>query len=139
MCDIDNFKAYNDCYGHSAGDECLVHVANGVKISLHRPGDFCARYGGEEFVVILANTGMQGAMKVAERIRITIEGMKIRHSESEAADVVTVSLGVATLIDGGIDSHKSLIDNADKALYQAKRNGKNQVQYYRQDGFSRGL
>jgi diguanylate cyclase (GGDEF)-like protein len=131
MCDIDNFKAYNDCYGHSAGDECLVHVANGVKISLRRPGDFCARYGGEEFVVILANTGLEGAMRVAERIRITVEEMKIRHSDSLAAEVVTVSLGVATIEDGGIDSHKKLIKNADMALYQAKRGGKNQIQYYK--------
>ena len=130
MCDIDNFKAYNDWYGHSAGDECLIHVANGVKVSLRRPGDFCARYGGEEFVVILANTGRKGAMKVAERIRITIQEMKIKHGGSQAAEVITVSLGVATLEGGSIDSHKKLIKNADTALYQAKRDGKNQTQYY---------
>jgi diguanylate cyclase (GGDEF)-like protein len=74
---------------------------------------------------------LEGAMRVAERIRITVEEMKIRHSDSLAAEMVTVSLGVATIEDGGIDSHKKLIKNADTALYQAKRGGKNQTQYYK--------
>ena len=134
MCDIDNFKAYNDLYGHSAGDDCLINVARGVKNSLRRPGDFCARYGGEEFVVILANTGMQGAMQVAEQIRTEIQYMKIKHSNSPPALVVTVSLGVATLNDDSISSYKELVKNADAALYRAKKSGKNQTQSYQSEG-----
>lgn len=130
MCDIDNFKAYNDSYGHSAGDKCLTMVAGRIKKSLKRPGDFCARYGGEEFVVILGNTSLTGAMKVAERIRVNIENMDIKHSESPPSNVVTISLGVATLSNSSTDSYEELIKYADEALYHSKEYGRNQVQYY---------
>jgi diguanylate cyclase (GGDEF)-like protein len=137
MCDIDNFKAYNDLYGHSAGDDCLINVARGVKGSLRRPGDFCARYGGEEFVVILSNTGLLGAMQVAEQIRSVIQDMRIKHSNSPPALVVTVSLGVATLNDDSITSYKELVKHADAALYRAKKSGKNQTQSYRTESHHR--
>lgn len=129
MCDIDNFKKYNDTYGHAAGDECLIKVAQGLKASLKRPTDFCARYGGEEFTVILVDTNSDGAKEVAERIRVTIEEMKIEHMPPPS-DMVTVSLGVATLDNGALDSYEDLIKQADDALYKAKDSGRNQVQVF---------
>ena len=130
MCDIDNFKAYNDTYGHSNGDICLKKVAQGIKNSLKRPGDFCARYGGEEFIVILPDTAPDGAMHVAERIRSHIEEMGIIHEKSMPARVVTLSLGVATSEDTiGLVFHEKLIQYADTALYKAKDQGRNQVQF----------
>ncbi|WP_291346902.1 diguanylate cyclase, partial [Desulfobacula sp.] len=130
MCDIDNFKAYNDTYGHSNGDICLKKVAQGIKNSLKRPGDFCARYGGEEFIVILSKTASDGAMHVAERIRSHIEEMGIIHEKSMPSRVVTLSLGVATSEDTiGLVFHEKLIQYADTALYKAKDQGRNQVQF----------
>jgi len=130
MCDIDNFKAYNDTYGHSNGDICLKKVAQGIKDSLKRPGDFCARYGGEEFIVILPDTAPDGAIHVAERIRLYIEEMGIIHEKSLPARVVTLSLGVATSEDTiGLVFHEKLIQYADTALYKAKDQGRNQVQF----------
>ncbi|MBW2654242.1 MAG: diguanylate cyclase [Deltaproteobacteria bacterium] len=129
MGDIDNFKAYNDTYGHSNGDICLNKVAQGIKDSLKRPGDFCARYGGEEFIVILPNTVSDGAIHVAERIRLHIEEMGIIHEKSLPARVVTLSLGVATSKDTmGLVFYEKLIQYADTALYKAKDQGRNQVQ-----------
>ena len=84
MCDIDNFKAYNDTYGHAKGDQCLKEVASVIEKTLKRPGDFCARYGGEEFIVILPNTSRLGARKVAEEIRTNLEKMNIPHKASPA-------------------------------------------------------
>ena len=130
MCDIDNFKDYNDTYGHNAGDECLKKVAQSIAGSLKRPGDFCSRYGGEEFVVILANTERIGAVDVAERIRAKVENIGINHSNSAISDVVTISVGVATLRDNVVGSSEELIKCADDAMYQAKRSGKNQVCFY---------
>ena len=130
MCDIDNFKSYNDTYGHSAGDTCLRKVAQGIKASLSRPGDLCARYGGEEFVVILTGTDLNGAMHVAERIRLVIEDLQIRHNQSLNAEVVTISLGVSTMKNNNVDSYEELIKRADEALYHAKQLGRNQVQFY---------
>ena len=131
MCDVDNFKAYNDTYGHSQGDICLKQVAKTVKTSLKRPGDFCARYGGEEFVVLLPNTPLDGAMHIAEIIRSNIAKMEIPHKKSLPAQVVTLSLGVTTL-DKGIPlaSYEELVKHADVALYNAKEQGRNQVQSF---------
>ena len=130
MCDIDSFKAYNDTYGHSAGDTCLRQVAQGIRDSLNRPGDLCARYGGEEFIVILTDTNLKGAMKVAERIRQAIEAMQLNHATSPTSAVVTISLGVSTMKNNDVDSYEELIKRADEALYHAKLCGRNQVQYY---------
>lgn len=133
MFDIDNFKDYNDTYGHSAGDECLKKVAQSIAGSLQRPGDFYFRYGGEEFVVILVNTGRIGAMAVAERIRHMVENRGISHSKSAVSDVVTISVGVATLRDNPVNLSEELIKCADDAMYQAKRSGKNQVRFYQSE------
>ncbi len=131
MCDIDNFKKYNDTYGHSDGDQCLKEVAQRLQASLNRPGDFCARYGGEEFIVILIDTDLEGAMEVAERIRFSIAEMQIKHEGSPPEDVVTMSLGVATLENKSLTSYEKLIQYADEALFFAKESGRNQVQPHR--------
>lgn len=125
--DLDFFKYYNDTYGHQQGDDCLKQVAEAAGRVLKRPGDLLARYGGEEFVVILPETSLAGAVEVAEAIRNEIERCNIPHSASKVADHVTVSVGVA----GGRvtieDQPSDLITQADKALYEAKKGGRNQV------------
>jgi len=126
MIDIDNFKKFNDTYGHVAGDECLIKVAAEIKKSLLRPGDFCARYGGEEFVVILSDTPLAGGEYVAERIRHNIEKLQIPHV-SAPHKIVTLSLGVVALTDG-VFTHEELVKHADLALYRAKENGRNRVE-----------
>jgi len=130
MCDVDNFKAYNDTYGHSSGDLCLKKVAQTINSSIKRAGDFCARYGGEEFVVILPDTPLDGAMYVAERIRSEIEKMGILHEKSLPEQVVTLSLGVATAEGSTSLTHEELVKRADMALYKAKKRGRNQVQSF---------
>lgn len=130
MCDIDNFKKFNDTYGHGAGDQCLKKVAMQLQASLNRPSDFCARYGGEEFIVVLANTDLSGAMMVAQRICYSIAALKIKHAGSPPANVVTMSMGVATLENSLLTSYEKLIQHADEALYLAKHSGRNQVKPY---------
>ncbi|WP_161630009.1 diguanylate cyclase [Desulfogranum mediterraneum] len=130
MCDIDNFKRYNDTYGHGAGDLCIQQVAQSLQAALKRSGDFCARYGGEEFVVVLVDTEQAGAMTVAERIRSSIEQLQIPHEGVAVGKVVTISLGLATHRDSSARSHEELIRQADQALYRAKALGRNQVQPY---------
>lgn len=130
MCDIDHFKAYNDTYGHDSGDKCLKKVAQTIKHSLVRPGDFCARYGGEEFVIILADTSHKGAMHVAERIRFNIIKLQITHEKSHPLQLVTLSPGIATTADQPTNSYEDLLKNADTALYKAKRKGRNRVELY---------
>ena len=132
MCDIDNFKKFNDRYGHTAGDNCLKEVAMSLKASVKRSGDFCARYGGEEFVVILVDTDLSGALKVAERIHSGINELQIKHCDSPPAGIVTISMGVATLNDTTLDSHEALIQHADEALYRAKKAGRNQIKIYQE-------
>lgn len=128
MCDLDNFKDYNDSYGHVAGDLCLQKVAHKINNTLKRPGDFCARYGGEEFVILLPDTSQEGAILIAEKIRTGIEELKIEHIKSLPTGTVTLSLGVAmTNLNNSVDSLGKLIKNADTALYEAKRRGRNQV------------
>lgn len=127
MSDIDNFKAYNDTYGHQKGDECLKLVAHTLNISLKRPLDMVARYGGEEFIIVLPDTTLNGATHIAERMRERIESLKIMHKSSKTSDVVTISLGVASVIPTQNSSHEALIAEADKALYKAKENGRNRV------------
>jgi diguanylate cyclase (GGDEF)-like protein len=128
ICDIDHFKAYNDTYGHGSGDKCLRKIAQTIKKTLVRPGDFCARYGGEEFVVALTDTSHQGAMHVAEIIRLNTIELQIAHKKSPPLNVVTLSLGVATSTDQPMVTYEELINNADAALYRAKRTGRNRVE-----------
>ncbi len=130
MLDIDFFKNYNDLLGHLEGDECLKNVAKAIQSHIRADVDLVARYGGEEFVVVLPETDLKGALKVAERIRRDIEGLKIAHPGSEVSKFVTVSIGVASIVP--IDNLKKevLLNMADKALYVAKKRGRNRVEAY---------
>jgi len=127
MADVDFFKQYNDGYGHQAGDECLKAVADILRQQLRRPADIVARYGGEEFAAVLPATGLDGAMRVAEAMRSGVQGLGVPH-ESTSFGVVTVSLGVATLAPGLPEGMPKLLSAADRALYEAKRQGRNCVQ-----------
>ncbi|MGC5325252.1 sensor domain-containing diguanylate cyclase [Brevibacillus sp. SYSU BS000544] len=127
LIDIDYFKEYNDTYGHQKGDECLKQVANIIDKTLRRPGDFAARYGGEEFIVVLPDTDLRGAAKIAIMICSLIEAAAIPHSQSQISSFVTISGGVASVIPDQETSLKSLIAIADKRLYEAKQNGRNQI------------
>lgn len=131
MCDVDNFKLYNDTYGHKKGDDCLVAVAQGIDKTISRAGDFCARYGGEEFVVILPDTGENGARHLAEKIRANVQEMGIEHEKSLPLHLVTISLGIATINDGMETTHEELVSQADQALYLAKEKGRNRVEVFR--------
>ncbi|MGL4503860.1 MAG: GGDEF domain-containing response regulator [Planktothrix sp.] len=125
LCDIDYFKAYNDTYGHPAGDECLKQVAQAICQAVKRPADLVARYGGEEFAAILPHTHCTGALSVARNIQQEIQQLDIKHCASDVGDIVTISLGICTMIPTGDESLDNLILSADKALYQAKQTGRN--------------
>jgi diguanylate cyclase (GGDEF)-like protein len=132
MLDVDHFKAYNDRYGHLAGDACLRQVAQAMAQSLRQPVDFIARYGGEEFVAILPGADAQVAKQVAERVRQGVQTCAIEHLSSKAASVVTASIGVATA-DFAHDrmlSADKLVAHADRALYEAKHASRNCVCVY---------
>jgi len=127
MLDIDFFKKYNDYYGHQEGDNCLKKVAQEIRISLLRPSDIAVRYGGEEFVVILPNTNINGAHRVAERIRRNIINLAIKHEASTVSEVVTLSQGIAEMNNIN-DTVYDCLKNADKSLYKAKNNGRNTIE-----------
>ena len=126
MIDADFFKAYNDEYGHPRGDSCLKQIAEAVREVISRPGDLVARLGGEEFVVILPETGMDGAIQLSEEICESLRGRRIPHKASPL-DMVTVSVGCATLVPEFGRQSVHLVELADSALYEAKRRGRNQV------------
>ena len=125
--DIDFFKAYNDVYGHAAGDRCIAQIAKTLSASLLRPADFAARYGGEEFVIVLPDTDEAGALDVARRVLEAVDALEIAHSGSPEHGHITVSLGVAAVVPDAEGSTESLLDIADRALYVAKRSGRRQV------------
>ncbi|MDJ0509925.1 MAG: diguanylate cyclase [Crocosphaera sp.] len=125
LCDIDYFKLYNDCYLHQAGDKCLYRVAQYLKQTVKRPADVVARLGGEEFIIILSDTNLLGAEKVAETICSGIESLAIPHDCSLCSSYVTLSLGVATTIPTKDVLPEKLIQAADTALYEAKEKGRN--------------
>ena len=127
LCDVDFFKAYNDTYGHRAGDLCLQQVAQTICENIKRPADLVARYGGEEFAIILPNTHLKGAVKVAEEIRHSLHKVQIEHPNSRVSNFVTLSLGVASLIPNHYLSEDFLIGEADRALYEAKKSGRDRV------------
>jgi len=127
MIDVDNFKPYNDTYGHVAGDEVLKHIAATVESCLGRPGDLAARFGGEEFAVVLPGTSAGGTRLLAEKIRLEVEARHIPHAGSSSGQHVTISVGCATLVPQSDAPMTALIEAADLALYRAKRAGKNRV------------
>ena len=131
MIDIDYFKIFNDTYGHLIGDEALIKIAKVIKNVIKRPGDLAARYGGEEFVVMLMNTTIEGGKVVADEIRKRIEELGIENREIK--NVITVSLGVASVIPNYKIEPKELIDYADRALYRAKECGRNKVIVWKDD------
>jgi diguanylate cyclase (GGDEF)-like protein len=127
MLDVDQFKSFNDHYGHLGGDDCLRKVGGALRGVLLRPGDMACRYGGEEFVILLPNTNRAGAQAIAERARLAVETMAIPHDLARTR-VVTISLGVATARQPlAADSWMSLVLAADEALYRAKAKGRNAV------------
>ena len=123
MIDIDHFKLYNDHYGHQEGDNALHMVGQAIKNALHRTTDIAARYGGEEFTVILPGEDREGAMSVAENLNNAVRNLNIKHEHSSAADIVTVSIGVAT--SRALPTSDALVKAADMMLYQAKAEGRN--------------
>ena len=125
MGDVDYFKKYNDCYGHQAGDQCLIAVADAIATSLNRNSDWAARYGGEEFVVVLPGTDLSGALLVANKILLAVAELNIEHAQSAAAPHVTLSLGAASLRT--LAPSEELVSVADSNLYQAKEQGRNRV------------
>lgn len=131
MIDLDHFKAYNDHYGHLAGDNCLKKIAQILDHEIKRPGDLAGRFGGEEFCAILSNTDREGALFVAETLRATVENLRIPHEGSPDIKHVTLSLGVAVHLPSPSFPINQLLDDADKALYHAKQSGRNRVEIFR--------
>ncbi|RIX42472.1 MAG: diguanylate cyclase [Rhodocyclales bacterium GT-UBC] len=126
MCDVDHFKRFNDTYGHQAGDDCLRQVASAIQSVMDRASDIVARYGGEEFVVVLPETSIGGALFVAEKIRHAVHALNIPHAESPQGRV-TLSIGIANHVPVENENPEILISAADRALYQAKHDGRDRV------------
>lgn len=129
LVDVDYFKAFNDHYGHQAGDECLKAIALAISRSLRRPEDLVARYGGEEFVCILPDTDIAGALKIAGNIQSKVRLMSIEHTASLVAPIVSVSIGVGVQSPDVQASPAQLIEIADKQLYQAKNSGRDRISF----------
>jgi len=124
--DIDYFKSFNDTYGHLAGDDCLRSVAQAIQASLHRAGDFVGRMGGEEFVCLFPGATLPDALKLLERIDAAIRALKLPHAGG-IDGYVTVSIGVISAVPHGDITMVALVEQADRALYQAKQQGRARV------------
>jgi diguanylate cyclase (GGDEF)-like protein len=133
MIDVDYFKPYNDRYGHLAGDRVLKQVAESLQENLHRATDFVARYGGEEFCVVLTETPLDHAVRVAEGLRKAVMDLGIRHENAPQAGVVTISIGIASAMANQAVVHIDLLREADRALYRAKEFGRNRVFHFEED------
>jgi len=130
MFDIDFFKCYNDYFGHQKGDICLIKIAQAVQATVHRSTDLVARYGGEEFAVVLPDTDLAGAIVVAKQIRQAVKALKIPHACPDASNaIVSISLGVASVTPTNSGTAKQLIARADRALYTAKQQGRDQYAF----------
>jgi diguanylate cyclase (GGDEF)-like protein len=127
MIDIDYFKVLNDRYGHLHGDACLLRIATELEKNLNRSSDTIARYGGEEFAVVLPKTDLEGATRVAEKLRNAVLELFIAN-ETQMSDFVTISVGVGAYECAADGSIHSFVDAADKALYAAKHNGRNRCE-----------
>ncbi|MBT8767043.1 GGDEF domain-containing protein [Metapseudomonas boanensis] len=128
LLDIDYFKQYNDHYGHIQGDDCLKSVGQLLAAAASRPRDLIGRFGGEEFVLILPETDGAAAKRVAEHCRKLIHEQCIPHSNSDVASLLTISLGVGTIIPQQHDQPLAFIEAVDKLLYRAKQTGRNRVE-----------
>ncbi|MEM6445593.1 MAG: diguanylate cyclase [Cyanobacteria bacterium P01_D01_bin.123] len=127
LCDIDFFKDYNDTYGHQAGDDCLQQVAAILQQAVKRPADLVARYGGEEFALVLPDTPLAGAVQVAERIQASLKAAAIPNVGSQVSQFVTLSCGIARVTPTQQSSSLHLLNQADRALYRAKSEGRNRM------------
>jgi len=127
LMDIDFFKFYNDYYGHQTGDQCLMQVASTLYGILNRKSDLVARYGGEEFVCVLPNVDAEEAYQMAEKFRQSILEQEIPHANSSIADILSISLGVATIVPDENMHYEELIKAADEALYTSKNSGRNKT------------
>ena len=129
MIDIDEFKKFNDHFGHPAGDECIRNVSSALLSSLRRPADFVARYGGEEFALILPETDTDGAEAIMAMLLANVEQLQIKHAPGTTHESVTISIGYSVFIPGHDATPKvskdTLLETADQALYAAKKNGRN--------------
>ncbi|MBE9539995.1 MAG: GGDEF domain-containing protein [Proteobacteria bacterium] len=130
LCDIDCFKQYNDHYGHTEGDKCLIQIAQCISDCFNRATDLCARYGGEEFAIILPDIEAREAAHVAQKVCLAVERLQLPHESSSVGNSVTLSIGVTTACQFRKLSENAFIDQADQALYQSKANGRNCVTSY---------
>lgn len=131
MLDVDHFKSFNDALGHLAGDETLRRVALCLQKSARRAADLAARYGGEEFALLLPESDLEAAMKVAERTREAVKSLKVQHPGKSSLPVVTISLGVATIFPDESTKPQDIIQLADDALYSAKESGRDRCMSYK--------
>jgi diguanylate cyclase (GGDEF)-like protein len=127
LIDIDHFKRYNDRYGHLGGDDCLKAVAGTLRVGARRLSDLVARWGGEEFACLLPETRLEQAAVIANEMRQAVQDMQLKHEDSETSPFVSVSLGLSVRIPQAKDTIESFIQEADKALYLAKRSGRNRL------------
>ncbi len=127
LIDIDMFKAYNDTYGHVKGDECLAKIARTIQQQISRPADVVCRYGGEEFIVILPETDLDGALKIARQISLSVEQLQIPHKKSRISDYVTVSIGVDSILPKQQSEYMLFVEHVDNLLYEAKQSGRNSI------------
>ena len=125
MIDIDLFKAYNDTYGHDAGDKCLKAIATVLRESANRTGDMVIRYGGEEFLVVLPSTDENGARIISEKLINKVKDLKIAHKSSDVSEYVTISIGATSGKVSHTDTWESYVLRADEALYMSKNNNRN--------------
>jgi diguanylate cyclase (GGDEF)-like protein len=125
--DVDNFKLYNDFYGHDAGDICLRLIASTFKAGFTRPHDIVARFGGEEFVCLLPNTHLDGAETKAKQLEQDVRALAIVHEKSDVSNIITISLGVAVIFPKMENSISDLVTGADAQMYLAKHSGRAQV------------
>ncbi len=127
--DVDDFKAYNDHYGHQKGDSCLKLVAEAIQQGVGRASDLVSRYGGEEFVVVLGDTPLEGGLKIAEQVRVAVEELGIPHDAAKCHPCVTISVGVTSALPTRDTQPETVLVAADRAMYTAKNDGKNKVAY----------
>ncbi|WP_052049792.1 diguanylate cyclase [Leptolyngbya sp. KIOST-1] len=127
LCDVDHFKAYNDTYGHLAGDQCLRAVAGVLDTVVRRPADMAARYGGEEFALVLPNTDHEGVASILDRLRRTLQARAIPHRQSPTSACVSLSFGVSAIVPAEPLQPEDLLRAADAALYQAKAAGRDRA------------
>jgi diguanylate cyclase (GGDEF)-like protein len=128
MVDVDFFKKFNDSYGHQAGDDCLRQVASALDSCARRTGDSVTRYGGEEFAVVLFHTPLNEARNISDSMLTAVQKLNIRHAQS-THEIVTISMGIATIVPTIENNIQQLIEEADKALYRAKENGRNRAEW----------